>query len=77
MTRDKEGEVSAMLARGGNPEPLPIPLTTMRECVNNNALACLAELRGAALAVLASSSPTPDKLLRLAKACEASAWVDA
>lgn len=55
----------------------PIPLATMRECVNNNALAALAELRGAALAVLANGSPTPAKLLRLAKACEQSAWVDA
>ena len=59
------------------PNAPPIPLATMRECVNNNALAALAELRGAALAVLASSSPSPDKLQRLAKACEQSAWVDA
>ena len=57
--------------------PPPVPVTTMRECVNANALACLAELRGAALAVLANGSPTPDKLQRLAKACEQSAWVDA
>lgn len=61
-------------ARLGTP---PIPLATMRECIHANALACLAELRGAALAVLASSSPNPDRLTRLAKACEACAWVDA